>query len=201
MSALWLLLALAEPDKPAFVTLGAPLRTEVRYASADNFTGAPLPGYCKAIALLHPTVAVALGRAAAVLGKRGLGLLVYDAYRPVRATRAMVEWARRTNKRWVIEQGYVATRSGHNLGTTVDLTLIDLASGKPLDMGTPWDHFGTAAHTRNATGEVLERRLLLERTMKDAGFKPLSHEWWHFSFPLPGARPRDEPIGCEEKAR
>ncbi len=198
MIPLALLVALAEPDaQPALVPLGPPLRTEVRYATADNFTGAPLPGYCKPIALLHPTVAAALAGVAATLAKRQLGLLVYDAYRPVRATRAMVAWARRTHREWVIEKGYVAERSGHNLGTTVDLTLVELKSGTPLDMGTPWDHFGAAAHTRNARGAVLERRLLLERAMLDAGFRPLRNEWWHFSYPLAGIEPRDEPIGCE----
>src|SRR5690606_10541890 len=96
--------------------------TDIRYATADNFTGAPLPGYEEPVALLRPEAGRALERVAAQLRTRGLGLKVWDAYRPVRASRAMVEWARRTSNDWVIEEGYVAPESGHNRGNTVDLT-------------------------------------------------------------------------------
>ncbi len=86
--------------------------------------------------------------------RRGTGIQVWDAYRPVRATRAMVAWAERTGNRWVIEQGYVAERSGHNRGGTVDVTLIRRKSGREAEMGTPYDHFSPAAHTANGGGQV-----------------------------------------------
>src|SRR5690606_30588147 len=89
---------------------------EVRYAGEDNFTGTRLAGYEQARALLTPEAAAALERVARRLAVEGLGLKVWDAYRPRRASRHMVEWAERTDNRWVIEEGYVAPESGHNRG-------------------------------------------------------------------------------------
>jgi D-alanyl-D-alanine dipeptidase len=113
------------------------IRTDVRYATANNFTGERLPGYDRPLALLRPEAARALARVQARLRADGLGLKVFDGYRPVRATLAMVDWAERTNRRWVLDQGYVARSSGHNRGHTVDLTLVRLDTGEELDMGTP----------------------------------------------------------------
>jgi D-alanyl-D-alanine dipeptidase len=176
-------------------SLDRSIRTEIHYATADNFTGAPLPGYEDARALLRPEAAQALARVQRRLRADGLGLKVFDGYRPVRATRAMVEWAERTGNRWVIEQGYVAERSGHNRGGTVDLTLIVRGSGRELEMGTPYDHFSPAAHTANAGGEVEEGRQLLVRAMEAEGFRNYDKEWWHFS--MAGEwEPLDVPIRC-----
>lgn len=178
------------------VTEAAPgIREDIRYATADNFTGAPLPGYETPAALLRPAAAEALARVQRRLEARGLGLLVWDAYRPVRATLAMVAWAERTGNGWVLEQGYVARRSNHNRGNTVDLTVVDLATGEPLDMGTAYDHFGIASHTANASGEVLRNRRTLLDAMAAEGWRNYPQEWWHFS--LPGDHDFvDVPIGC-----
>jgi zinc D-Ala-D-Ala dipeptidase len=168
---------------------------DVRYATSDNFTGAPLPGYEVPRVLLRPDAAASLARVQAALRDQGLGLKVWDGYRPVRATLAMVDWAERTGNEWVLEQGYVARRSGHNRGNTVDLTLIRLATGEELPMGTAYDEFTEAAHTENATGGVRENRQLLVGAMASAGWRNYAKEWWHFS--LPGDHePLDVPIGC-----
>ncbi|HEX2189428.1 MAG TPA: M15 family metallopeptidase [Longimicrobiaceae bacterium] len=176
-------------------SLDRSIRVEVLYATPENFTGAPLPGYERPRALLRPEAASALARVQRRLERDGLGLKVWDAYRPVRATRAMVEWAERTGNRWVIEQGYVAERSGHNRGGTVDLTLVDHRSGRELEMGTGYDYFSPAAHTANAGGEVQENRERLVRAMEAEGFTNYPKEWWHFSY-AGEWEPLDVPIRC-----
>jgi zinc D-Ala-D-Ala dipeptidase len=171
------------------------IRTEVRYATPDNFTGAPLPGYERPLALLRPDAAAALARVQRRLAEQGLGLKVFDGYRPIRATEAMVDWAERTGNRWVLDQGYVARRSGHNRGNTVDLTLVRLTEGGELDMGTAYDTFSEAAHTANATGEVARNRQILVGAMAAEGFRNYAQEWWHFSLPgQPAAL--DVPLRC-----
>src|SRR5918994_282413 len=126
-------------------TLDSTIRVDARYAGPDNFTGAPLPGYEAPRALLPREAAVAFTRGQARLRTGGLGLLVFDGYRPVRATRAMVQWADRTGRHDLLKDGYIASRSRHNLGLAVDLTLVDPGSGTALDMGTPFDTFSEAA--------------------------------------------------------
>jgi zinc D-Ala-D-Ala dipeptidase len=89
----------------------------------------------------------------------------------------------------------VARRSGHNLGNTVDLTLVRLDTGEELPMGTAYDEFTEAAHTANASGAVAANRALLVRAMEEAGWRNYAKEWWHFS--LPGEHePLDVPTGC-----
>lgn len=167
------------------------VRTDPRYATADNFTGAPLPGYEAPRILLRREVAAALGRVQDGLRARGLGLKVFDGYRPVRATLAMVDWAERTGQRELLDSGYIARRSRHNLGVAVDLTLIELETGTELGMGTPFDRFAPEAHTANAEGEVRRHRETLVRAMESAGFMNYEKEWWHFSYPVEGAVPFD----------
>ena len=174
------------------------IRVDIRYASPLNFTKAPLPGYGVGAAWLVESAAEALKRAQSALEERGLGLLVYDAYRPQRGTLAMVAWAKCHGREDLLVNGYIARQSGHNHGHTVDLTLVDIATGEVLDMGTPWDTFSEASHTLNASGQVLENRLLLKRVMEAEGFRNYSKEWWHFRLPTEGTRPRDVPYGCEE---
>jgi D-alanyl-D-alanine dipeptidase len=172
------------------------IRTDLRYATDDNFTGKRLPGYCKPIAVLRRPAAQALGRAARTLERQNLGLLVYDAYRPARATRAMVRWAERTGNEWVLTQGYVARRSNHNQGAAVDLTLVRASDGRPLTMGTDYDAFTTRSHTANATGRARTNRLTLKRAMEGAGFRNYRREWWHYDFPRAAGPARDIPLGC-----
>ena len=168
------------------------------YHYADNFTGAPLPGYGAPDAWMLEKPALALKRVQETLSQRGLGLLVYDAYRPRRATQGMVAWAKRNDLMQLFTDGYIAKYSGHNHGHTVDLTLVDRSTGTPLDMGTPWDTLNTKSHTNNATGQVLNNRLLLRKVMQEAGFRPYYKEWWHFSMKMDNSKPRDVPYGCFE---
>lgn len=158
---------------------------ELRYATPNNFTGAPLPGYLANRAFLRREAATALARVERDLRPQGLGLKVFDAYRPVRATLAMVDWTQRVNRPELLKDGYIASRSRHNLGLAIDLTLIDLATGRELEMGTPFDTFSAAAHTANATGEAAANRQRLKAAMEREGFVNYDQEWWHFSFEVP----------------
>jgi zinc D-Ala-D-Ala dipeptidase len=158
---------------------------EMRYATANNFTGAPLPGYLANRAFLRREAAAALARVQRELAKQQLGLKVYDAYRPVRATLAMVDWTQRTNRTDLLRDGYIASRSRHNLGLAIDLTLIDLATGNELEMGTPFDTFSSAAHTVNASGVAAANRQRLKAAMEKEGFVNYDQEWWHFSYDVP----------------
>jgi zinc D-Ala-D-Ala dipeptidase len=172
------------------------IQVEVRYATANNFTGAPLPGYCQPRALLLRPRARALARVQRALRRRGLGLKVFDAYRPARASRAMVRWARGTGNEELLNQGYIAPKSNHNLASTVDLTLVRRGSGRELDLGTAYDSFTTRANTTRAHGRILRKRLILKNAMEKQGFVNYFREWWHFDSEEPGTRRLDVPIGC-----
>ncbi len=174
--------------------LPANIREEVRYATANNFTGAPLPGYGRPVVLLRREAVAALARVAERLAQQGLGLKVWDGYRPVRATLAMVEWCERTGRTDLLDDGYIARRSRHNQGVAVDLTVIRLADGSELEMGTPYDHFDATAHTANATGQVAANRKLLVDAMAAEDFINYENEWWHFSFEVDDAVPFDLPL-------
>ena len=188
--------AAAELPRLVRVTeLGPNLREDIRYATADNFTGAPLPGYETPAALLRPAAAAALGRVAGRLQVAGYGLLVWDAYRPVRGTLGMVEWAERTGNVWVLDQGYVARRSNHNRGNTIDLTVVSLDTGRALDMGTAYDHFGVESHTANASGTAAANRRVLLDAMAAEGWVNYDQEWWHYTHPSEDEA-LDVPIGC-----
>jgi D-alanyl-D-alanine dipeptidase len=160
---------------------------------SDNVTGRPLPGYEANRAFLQPDGAQALGRVQRRLASRGLGLKVYDGYRPVRATQALVAWARSQGRSDLIGP-YIASVSYHNSGQAVDLTLVERATGRELDMGTPYETFSPAAHTANATGTTAENRAVLVEAMEAEGFENYEGEWWHFNYFVPGAALLDEPI-------
>jgi D-alanyl-D-alanine dipeptidase len=167
---------------------------DARYFGSNNFTGAPLPGYGANRALLRREAAEALARVQRRLAADGLGLKVFDGYRPVRATLAMVDWAERTGRRHLLDDGYIARRSRHNQGVAVDLTIVELTKGTELPMGTPFDTFSEAAHTANATGDVKRNREMFVRVMQSAGFTNYDQEWWHFFFAVPDPVPFDLPI-------
>lgn len=160
-------------------------RLDARYATPWNFMGAVLPGYEAPRLLLRREAAESLAVVARELAAEGLGLKVFDAYRPVRATVAMVAWARRIGREDLLRDGYIAERSRHNLGLAIDLTLVELASGQELKMGTAFDTFAATAHTANATGVAAVNRQRLRRAMEAHGFRNLPEEWWHFSFDVP----------------
>src|SRR6266404_1626508 len=175
-------------------TLDPKIVVDLRYATANNFTGAPLPGYLANRAFMRREAAAALARVEGDLQARRLGLKVFDAYRPVRATLAMVDWTQRVNRPDLLTDGYIASRSRHNLGLAIDLTLIDLATGRELEMGTPFDTFSAAAHTANASGEAAANRQKLKEAMEREGFVNYDQEWWHFSFAVPNPLRFDRPI-------
>ena len=166
-------------------SLDSTIVVDMRYATPNNFTGAPLPGYGANRAFLRREAAAALARVQRRLAPGGLTLRIYDAYRPVRATLAMVDWTRRTGREDLLRDGYIASRSRHNLGLAVDLTLVALADGRELEMGTPFDTFSPAAHTANASGAVAANRRRLVEAMAREGFVSYDQEWWHFSYPVP----------------
>jgi zinc D-Ala-D-Ala dipeptidase len=170
------------------------IRVRLDYATRNNVTGRALPGYCEHWALLHRPAAYSLGQVQRYLRRNGLGLLVLDAYRPVRATRALVRWAQRTGRADLVGT-YIATRSRHNTGSAVDLTLVRLRDGKRLRMGG-FDDLGPGANTYNASGRILRNRLTLKNAMTRFGFSSYWREWWHFEHSYRPERYLDLTLGC-----
>jgi D-alanyl-D-alanine dipeptidase len=165
-------------------SLDTTIVVDMRYATANNFTGTPLPGYLANRAYLRREAAASLARVQRDLRGRGLGLKIFDAYRPVRATLAMVDWTERVNRPDLLRDGYIA----------IDLTLIDTATGRELEMGTPFDTFSAAAHTANASGVAAANRQILKIAMEREGFVNYDQEWWHFSFNVAKPQRFDRPI-------
>ncbi|WP_107473968.1 M15 family metallopeptidase [Streptomyces sp. TP-A0874] len=216
--------AVPEPRAPEeFVALRdiAPsILQEMRYPTAHNFVGEPVDGYHRPMCILTRPAALALRQAQQRLLARGYTLKVYDCYRPQRAVDHFVAWAEdlrdqsmkdefypRVDKTRLFEDGYIAEKSGHSRGSTVDLTIVRLPvrptrpyhPGEPLrscyapqrerfpdnsiDMGTGFDCFDTLSHTADPriTGEQRANRLLLKKTLEAVGFENLPEEWWHFT--------------------
>jgi D-alanyl-D-alanine dipeptidase len=172
------------------------LAVEMRYAGAHNFVGRRIDGYEAPVCYLTQQAAEALAAAQAALASEGRGLKVYDCYRPARAVADFAAWARDSNdqrmraefypnvpKDQLFALGYIAERSGHSRGSTVDVTLIDLASGAELDMGTPFDLFDTRSwpSDESVSAEARANRMALQTVMRAHGFRPLREEWWHFT--------------------
>lgn len=169
---------------------------EARYAGSRNFVGTAIDGYLAPKALLAEQALRALAAVQGDLAEFGLGLKVFDGYRPQRAVDHFVRWAQdlgatemkaefypRVAKENLFSDGYIAARSGHSRGSTVDLTLIDLATGRELEMGTPWDFFDPSSWPSSAepSAQARANRALLRGAMLARGFKPLETEWWHFT--------------------
>ena len=186
--------AVADSLLSEVIRIDSSIVVDLRYATSNNFTGAPLPGYLANRAYLRREAAAALARVQRSLRPQGLGIKIFDAYRPVRATLAMVDWTERVNRPDLLKDGYIASRSRHNLGLAIDLTLIELATGRELEMGTPFDTFSAAAHTANASGEAAANRQILKAAMEREGFLNYDQEWWHFSFNVPNPLRFDRPI-------
>ncbi len=144
-------------------------------------------------AFLTPQGAQALANVQRRLAPQGLGLKIFDAYRPARATQAMVEWAR-AHGRGDLVGPYIASVSYHNSGQAVDLTVIELATGRERDMGAPYETFTPAAHTANATGASAQNRAILVEAMHAEGFVNYEGEWWHFNYLVPGVAILDVPV-------
>ena len=174
---------------------------EPRYYSTYNFVGDRIDGYEAPCAILTKEAASALKSASDEAVSRGYRLKVYDAYRPQRAVSHFMRWAKDTSdtrmkqhfypdldKSVLFAQGYIAERSGHSRGSTVDLTLFDMKTGKEVDMGGTFDWFGKESHPdwRGVTDAQFANRMLLREIMTRHGFKPIEEEWWHFTL-------KDEP--------
>jgi len=171
---------------------------EIRYHSTYNFIGDRIDGYEEPCALLTKEAARALKSAAGELIVQGYRLKVFDAYRPARAVRHFVLWGIEDQdirmkqyfypdleKQELFAKGYIATRSGHSRGSTIDLTLLDMETGKEADMGSPFDLFSEVSHPDyrgpEITEDQYENRMILQRVMVRNGFRPLDCEWWHFT--------------------
>ncbi len=187
-------------DSSGFVVLSdfVPLAIqEIRYHSTYNFIGDRIDGYEEPIALITKEAARALKSAAAELMVQGYRLKIFDAYRPATAVKHFVLWGIEDTdirmkpyfypdleKHELFSKGYIAKQSSHSRGSAVDLTLLDMATGKELDMGSPFDYFGEISHPdfKGITDEQYENRMLLRNVMIRNGFAPLDCEWWHFMF-------------------
>lgn len=185
------------------------IQLDIRYFTDYNFIGKRIPGYNAPKCLLTRQAAEALKQAQQELITQGFSLKVYDCYRPQQAVNEFVRWAIDQNdtrmqaifypnvdKKELFAKGYLAGKSGHSRGSTVDLTLVPL-NGKPqepcrlgklcqdnsIDMGTSFDFFDPKSNTLNPviSGVPLQNRLRLKSVMEKAGFKNLPEEWWHFT--------------------
>jgi len=171
------------------------LIVEMRYAGSHNFVGRPIDGYQAPRCLLTRAAADALAAVARDIKPRGLVLKVFDCYRPARAVANFVRWARdlkdqtmkaefypNVDKRTLFRDGYIATRSGHSRGSTMDLTLAK-GDGTELDMGTHFDFFSPKSWTADPTvgTDAHANRMLLANAMRRRGFYGYFREWWHFT--------------------
>ena len=174
----------------------ASIQKELRYLSNNNFIGRKIDGYKNNCVIITEQAAHQLKKVQTELLKKGLSLKVFDAYRPQEAVNHFVKWAKvlsdtlmkqeyypKVPKSQLFNQGYIASKSGHTRGSTVDLTIIDAETGKELDMGSPYDFFGVQSHPlhSNLSKEQKENRMLLRKVMLENNFKPYENEWWHFT--------------------
>lgn len=186
-------------DHSGFLDAGEALPglvVEMRYAGSENFVGRPIAGYEAPVCLLTNKAVAALGRVQEKLQPFGLGLKVFDCYRPARAVADFATWARdpadqkrkadyypNVDKSGLFELGYIAERSGHSRGSTLDVTLINLRTRQELDMGGAYDLFDTRSwpSEQGVSAQARANRMLLQDVMVAAGFRPLKEEWWHFT--------------------
>lgn len=172
------------------------LVVDMRYAGSSNFIGRPIDGYEAPVCILTRQAAEALAGVQVELQEYGLGLKVFDCYRPARAVADFVRWAEDEtdttmkaefypdiDKSELFAEGYIADRSGHSRGSTVDLTLIYLPWESDVPMGTGFDFFSTRSWPTDADqpSGVRANRLLLSSVMQRHGFTPYPREWWHFT--------------------
>ena len=168
---------------------------EIRYYSTYNFVGDRVDGYEEPVALLSHDAARALKAVSNEMMVKGYRLKVFDAYRPVTAVKHFIYWAIEDedirmkpyfypdiNKQDTFELGYIAKQSSHSRGSAIDLTLLDMKTGREVDMGGPFDLFSEVSHPdyRGITDEQYANRMLLRAAMERNGFEPYECEWWHF---------------------
>jgi D-alanyl-D-alanine dipeptidase len=169
---------------------------EVRYFSTYNFVGERVDGYEEPCSMLTREAARALKAVSNEMMVQGYRLKIFDTYRPACAVRHFVLWGiedqdvrmkpyfyPELEKQELFAKGYIAKLSSHSRGSTVDLTLLDMKTGKEVDMGSPFDLFGELSHPdcKDVTEEQFENRMILQKVMVRNGFKPIDCEWWHFT--------------------
>ncbi|MCQ2751793.1 MAG: M15 family metallopeptidase [Coriobacteriales bacterium] len=169
---------------------------ELRYYTAYNFVGQKINGYLSPIAILTNEAASALASANKEFLSRGYTIKIFDAYRPVKAVKQFCEWQHSANnkmkntfypllnKKEIFDREYIAKKSTHSRGSAIDLTLVNIKTGKELDMGSCFDYFGPISHPGAKEGlsqEQLINRYTLANVMMSCGFKPMDNEWWHFT--------------------
>lgn len=171
---------------------------EPRYAGADNFMATPVQGYNAHKVIVSKPVAIALRTIQAELGKQGLALKIYDGYRPQQAVDHFMRWVgdetdQKNKEKFypsvakseLVPRGYIAEKSGHSRGGSIDITLVYVGNNQDneLDMGSPWDLFDAVSHAdaTNLPAQALANRKLLRDIMTRNGFKPYNEEWWHFT--------------------
>ena len=172
------------------------IQKELRYLGTHNFIGKPIEGYNNNCVIVTLETANALKKIQQILLKENLSLKIFDAYRPQQAVNHFVKWARvlgdtlmkkeyypKTPKSKLFKLGYIASKSGHTRGSTVDLTIVNLKTGKELDMGSAYDFFGSESHPyyKNITTVQKKNRFYLRKIMIENGFRPYNSEWWHFT--------------------
>ena len=171
------------------------IKIDLKYYTNDNFVGERINGYNEPAAISTRETAFALKEIQKDLKHFNYGLKIFDCYRPQQAVDHFVRWSNNNNRKMkyshypnvkkinLFKEGYIASKSGHTRGSTVDLTIIDLDSGKELDMGTIYDYFGKESWIEYTGLTVHQRknRLLLQSVMNKYGFKSLKEEWWHFT--------------------
>ena len=168
---------------------------EIRYYATYNFIGERIDGYEEPIALLTKEAARALKAVSNELFVQGYRLKVFDAYRPVAAVKQFILWGIEDTdvrmkpyfypdleKQELFARGYIAKQSSHSRGSAIDLTLLDMKTGREVDMGGPFDLFSEVSHPdyRGITDEQYANRMLLRAAMERNGFEPYECEWWHF---------------------
>jgi len=169
---------------------------DLRYSTNHNFIGKPIDGYKSQKCIISKKAAIALEEVEKELAEYGFGIKIFDSYRPQRAVDHFVRWAKvlddtltksefypTVDKKDLFKKGFIASKSSHTRGSTVDLTIINLKDGKKLDMGSNFDYFGKLSWVINSniTTEQQAHRALLQIIMKKNGFKNYSKEWWHFT--------------------
>lgn len=170
---------------------------ELRYSTDHNFIGKPIDGYNSQKCILSKKAASALKEVQMELAEYGFGIKIFDSYRPQRAVDHFVRWAKvlddtltksefypTVDKKNLFKKGFIASKSSHSRGSTVDLTIINLKDKTKLDMGSNFDYFGKLSWIVSAdiTNTQQAHRALLQIVMKKYGFKNYSKEWWHFTF-------------------
>lgn len=172
------------------------IQSELRYITNNNFIGKPIDGYKENVVIVSLPTAIALHKIQTQLLKDSLSLKIFDAYRPQQAVDHFARWAKQLNdnlmkkqyypdvkKSQLFNKGYIASKSGHTRGSTVDLTIVDLKTGKALDMGSNYDFFGAISHpfSKKINKQQQKNRMLLREIMLNHNFKPYENEWWHFT--------------------